>query len=74
MTVADINQDGRLEIIAIDISANVMCLTPEGELLWETQITGTATAGSRVADINQDGKMELIIASSDGYAIWLIIF
>ena len=64
--VADVNSDGRLEMVAMDTSGNVMCYTTEAKLLWETQTTGTSTAGMRLADINQDGLLEIVMATADG--------
>ena len=70
ITVGDINNDGKLEVFAIDGSANVMCYS-EQELIWEAIVSGTTTAGAQLYDINNDGKLEVIIATNDGY-IWVL--
>ena len=66
VTTADVNGDGYLEILFMDISANVMCYHRSGKLLWETQLSGTSTAGMRVGDINGDGRLDVVMATNDG--------
>ena len=67
VTVADLNNDGSLEIVVMDTSANVLCFAPDGTLHWETEITGSMIAGMRVADVNQDGQLDLVISTNNGY-------
>ncbi|XP_028409907.1 protein DEFECTIVE IN EXINE FORMATION 1-like [Dendronephthya gigantea] len=70
IAVEDINNDGSMEVIVVDGSANVMCYNQD-KLLWEATISGTLTAGAQLYDINNDDKLEVIIASNDGY-IWVL--
>ncbi|XP_067682032.1 uncharacterized protein [Haliotis asinina] len=66
VTVEDINRDGKLEIIGIDTSGNVVCVDRDGTTLWEGEVTGSSSPGSRITDVNQDGILDVIIATSDG--------
>ena len=65
--VADINGDNKLEIVAMDTSANVMCYDTSGKIVWESGVSGASSSGARLADINLDGTLELVIATDDGY-------
>ena len=62
----DLDGDGRLEMVILDTSSNVMCIDTVGKELWDNQISGSSSAGSRVADINQDGILDVVIATNDG--------
>ena len=66
VTVEDLFSDGHLEMIVLDISSNVMCIDTTGKELWDSQISGSSSAGSRLADINQDGVLDIVIATHDG--------
>ena len=70
IAVKDMNNDGSMEVIVVDGSANVMCYNQD-KLLWEATISGTLTAGAQLYDIDNDNKLEVIIASNDGY-IWVL--
>jgi alpha-tubulin suppressor-like RCC1 family protein len=78
--VADINKDGKMEIIAA--SASVMCLDAEtGKLLWRANTGSDITNPNKeiggsagrvwsdviVKDIDKDGKLEIIVGSHKGY-------
>ncbi len=64
---ADVTGDKQLDIVAIDTSAHVTCYSAtSGEMIWESEISGSSTAGARLADMNTDGIPDLIIAADDG--------
>ncbi|XP_070578887.1 uncharacterized protein [Ptychodera flava] len=71
VTVEDINKDGRLEIIITDTNVNVICVTVEGQNLWDMPLSGSSSAGSRVADINADGILDVVIATNNGN-VWVL--
>ena len=66
MTVADINRDSDLDLVAIDTSGNVVCLNSDGTLAWEVEITGTSSPGSRLVDVDNDGYVEILIPTNTG--------
>ena len=78
--VVDINNDGKMEIIAA--SASIMCLDAEtGKLLWRANTGADVTNPNKeiggsagrvwsdviVKDIDKDGKLEIIVGSQKGY-------
>ncbi|ELT95035.1 hypothetical protein CAPTEDRAFT_206740 [Capitella teleta] len=66
LVVEDVNQDGSLEIIAQDVSGNVVCYSSSGKVIWEMQIEMTRPTGTRVVDINADGLLEVMLCADDG--------
>lgn len=70
IAVGDTNNDGKLEIVVVDASANVICYDNK-KVIWEATVSGTMTAGAQFQDINQDGRTEVVIATNDGY-VWVL--
>ncbi|KAJ8308441.1 hypothetical protein KUTeg_013315 [Tegillarca granosa] len=66
VTVADLDMDGKLNIVTIDTSGNVVCMTSNGITVWESEINGNSSAGSRLYDVNNDGVLDVIIATNFG--------
>ena len=50
----------------MDTSANVMCYDTSGQVVWESDVSGTSSSGARLADVNLDGALELVITTNDG--------
>ena len=68
VTVADINTDSQLDLVAIDTSGNVACVNNDGTLAWEVEISGTSSPGSRLVDVDSDGYVEVLIPTNTGYS------
>lgn len=66
VTVADLDRDGKLNIVTIDTSGNVVCMRTDGTTVWEAEINGNSSAGSRLYDVNSDGYLDVIIATNFG--------
>lgn len=60
--IADINNDGKLEIIFGADDRNVYCLNRTGGKLWNSSI-GYGYSSPAIADLNGDGKLEILIGS-----------
>ncbi|XP_072032542.1 uncharacterized protein [Amphiura filiformis] len=71
ITVEEITGDGRLDLVVIDTSGNVMCFDNRGNVQWEAEISGSSSPGSRVADVNQDGHLDVVIPTNNGY-VWAL--
>ena len=76
VTVADVNADGVLEMIAVDNKGNVMCFSKSGKEVWETQVSGFVAqgirrpalsvtarraAGATFGDVDGDGQLDVIV-------------
>ncbi|XP_076442977.1 uncharacterized protein LOC143281614 [Babylonia areolata] len=66
VTVTDVDNDGRLELIAIDVSGNVLCFRGDGSTVWTSEISGSSSPGSRIADTNRDGILDVIVPTNEG--------
>ncbi|NHJ46811.1 MAG: PQQ-like beta-propeller repeat protein, partial [Asgard group archaeon] len=66
-TIADINADGYLEVLAADWTGELLCLDYEGDLLWSYGATSLMETTASVADLDDDGKLEVIFGSDDNW-------
>jgi hypothetical protein len=64
-TVADLNNDGHIEIVVGSVDNNVYCVNSTGALQWKFVTGDNIHASPTVADIDGDGKMETLIGSND---------
>ena len=64
-TIADIDLDGKEEILFGTELGTLFCLNLEGKLLWKHETGGSIRAGALVADINNDGRPEILIGSTN---------
>jgi outer membrane protein assembly factor BamB len=61
--IADVNLDGRPEIVVGTERGVIYCLDLGGKLLWSHDTGGAIKAGGLIADINMDGKPEIVFGS-----------
>ncbi|MEW6356619.1 MAG: PQQ-binding-like beta-propeller repeat protein [Planctomycetota bacterium] len=61
---ADINRDKRDEVILGTTKGEVLCLGPDGKLLWQTMTEGKVTCVC-AADFKGDGNLHVIAGSED---------
>ncbi|XP_060070559.1 uncharacterized protein LOC132550506 [Ylistrum balloti] len=66
ITVADITGDDRLDIVVVDTGGNVLCFSVDGDTVWEAEISGTSSPGSRLYNFNGDTALDVIITTNDG--------
>lgn len=65
VVVADINRDGKNEIIAGDEKGKLVCLNGSGKKIWEYNESEGIGSAPAVGDLAGDGMLEIIIASED---------
>ena len=69
--VADLNGDGKLEIVASSAHREIFMLDGEGNEIWKKMTRGEryeypAYSSPALADLDNDGKLEIIIGAADG--------
>jgi outer membrane protein assembly factor BamB len=75
IAVADLNQDGSLEVIFGDDKAVLRCLTSRGEQIWSYLFEGAPGQGPRIpaapviGDVDGDGALEVVSSAHDGLEI-----
>lgn len=66
VAVADIDQDGKLEIVAADTRGSVAAFRGDATEVWELHIGSAFTAGVTFGDVDGDGQLEASFATMDG--------
>eukprot|EP00898_Chlorokybus_atmophyticus_P003628 jgi/Chlat1/4266/Chrsp29S04370 len=67
VAVADINDDGYLEIVACDILGNVAAFNWRGQEIWERHVGSLIAQGATFGDVNGDGEVEVVFGTSSGH-------
>ena len=65
VSIADINNDGKKEIIFGSCDNNIYALDFSGKKLWSYETDFWVVASPIIADIDNDGKQEIIAGSYD---------
>lgn len=71
VAVADLFQDGALELVVGDNSGNLYCIDSKGKRLWEREIAQTILSSVRFADLDGNGILEVILATKFG-DLWVL--
>lgn len=66
ITIADADNDGDVEIYAIDLSGTFVSLTPQGKTRWSTTVEARARRSPSVGDVDGDGINEILVAGYSG--------
>ncbi|MDI6884577.1 MAG: PQQ-binding-like beta-propeller repeat protein, partial [Hadesarchaea archaeon] len=65
--IANLDNDGPLEIVVGSIDGNIYCLDgATGALQWAYKTGGAVYSSPAIGDINVDGKLEVVVGSNDG--------
>ncbi|CAL4919887.1 unnamed protein product [Urochloa decumbens] len=63
---ADINDDGKIEMVTTDSHGNVAAWTAEGEEIWEVHLKSLIPQRPTVGDVNGDGHTEVVVPTVSG--------
>ena len=66
ITVVDADNDGALEIYAIDLTGLLVCVSPSGELLWTADVEERVRRSPSVANVDGDDALEILVAGYSG--------
>ncbi|KAL5217736.1 hypothetical protein ABZP36_018420 [Zizania latifolia] len=63
---ADINDDGKIEMVTADVHGNVAAWTAEGEEIWEVHLKSLIPQRPTVGDVNGDGHTDVVVPTVSG--------
>ncbi|XWS67192.1 hypothetical protein CRYUN_Cryun05aG0266600 [Craigia yunnanensis] len=66
VVAADINDDGKIELVTTDTHGNVAAWTAQGEEIWEAHVKSLIPQGPAVGDVDGDGHTDLVIPTLSG--------
>uniref|UniRef100_A0ACD5WDP8 Uncharacterized protein n=1 Tax=Avena sativa TaxID=4498 RepID=A0ACD5WDP8_AVESA len=63
---ADINDDGKIEMVTADVHGNVAAWTAEGKEIWEVHLKSLVPQRPTVGDVNGDGHTDVVVPTVSG--------
>ncbi|XP_027072575.2 protein DEFECTIVE IN EXINE FORMATION 1-like [Coffea arabica] len=63
---ADINDDGKIEIVTTDTHGNVAAWTTQGKEIWEQHLKSLVPQGASVGDVDGDGHTDVVVPTLSG--------
>ncbi|WJX48973.1 Protein DEFTIVE IN EXINE FORMATION 1, variant 2 [Trifolium repens] len=66
VVAADVNDDGKIELVTADTHGNVVVWTPKGDLIWEKHLKSLIPHAPTIGDVDGDGHTELVVPTISG--------
>ncbi|MBI2425988.1 MAG: PQQ-binding-like beta-propeller repeat protein [Candidatus Hydrogenedentes bacterium] len=66
IAAADADEDGILEIYAIDLAGTLVSLAPDGTLRWSASVRERSRRSPAIADVDGDDRIEVVVAGYSG--------
>jgi hypothetical protein len=63
--VADLYNDGHMEIVVGSADGNIYCINSTGKVIWSFLTGGSIHSSPTIVDVDNDGKLEILIGSDD---------
>ncbi|KAI8556847.1 hypothetical protein RHMOL_Rhmol05G0287400 [Rhododendron molle] len=66
VVAADINDDGKIELVTTDVHGNIAAWTAQGKEIWEAHIKSLVPQGPSIGDVDGDGHTEVVVPTLSG--------
>lgn len=66
VVAADINDDGKIELVTADSHGNVAAWTAQGKEIWEVHIKSLVPQGPTIGDVDGDGHTDVVVPTLSG--------
>ena len=66
LTATDLDQDGVMELLVVDLAGQLTCVGGDGAVRWTADMESHVRRSPTVADIDGDGALEILVAGYSG--------